>query len=405
MLKRISVKHLQPGMYVANITQTGISLHQHEREGRVKDAATVSALIKRGIKHVYIDTEQGSDSQHAQPPSIIDSELEQKIEKIVETPTKQNSRTPLQEEFSRAQQLHKQALSLVGQAMAYAKTGKPVEVEPFQDMASSFIGSIFRNQDALACLCRIRDKDSYLMEHSVNVSVLMGILGKHLELEADYLNHCVTGALLHDIGKILIPDRVLHKPGKLSDEEFSTMKQHATFSQQILQQNEHFPQPCINIAGQHHERLDGKGYPLGLQGEEISQEGRMVAVVDVYDAITANRVYHKGMTPNSGFKRLLEWSGPHLDTQYVHAFIKAMGIYPIGSVVELSNRKLAIVQEETIDTMRPAVRIFYDLNINSHCPQAKIDLTKNTDLSIIGSVDPNSHGIDVIPLLNRPIFE
>lgn len=403
MLKKIDIQHLKPGMYVANITQTGITLHAHEREGRIKDEQTIENLRKRGIRSVYIDDEQGLDSDRAKPLAEVDRKLDKAIQEIAPD-TPKTTQVSFEQEFEKADKLHHQALNLVEQAMALAKTGKTVEVGPFEDTANNFIDSITRNQNALACLTRIRDKDSYLMEHSVNVAVLMGILGRHLELDQQYLHECVTGALLHDIGKILIPDSVLHKPGKLTDEEFSIMKRHASLSRQILMESQEFPETCVNIAGQHHERMDGKGYPQGLAGDEISSEGRMASVVDVYDAITANRVYHKGLTPSSGFKRLLEWAGPHLDTQYVHGFIKAMGIYPIGSLVELDNGLLAIVQEETDISMKPVVRTLYDTKRRDYCTQRRIDLSGPNDRAIKQVVDPNSYGIDLTPFLKRPIY-
>ena len=139
------------------------------------------------------------------------------------------------------------------------------------------------------------------------------------------------------------------------------MKRHALYSQKILEKNRGFPQAAINVAGQHHERLDGKGYPAGLAGDEVSQEGRMASVVDVYDAITADRVYHQGMTPSTALKRMLEWSGPHLDATYVQAFIKAMGIYPVGSLVALESGMAAIVMEENEDSLKPTVKVIYNL--------------------------------------------
>ena len=398
MLKKISVEHLKPGMYVTNITQSGVSLHEHEKEGRVKDSATVEALLKRGVKELYIDTEQGEDSEDAIPIETSEAQLETQLETIVET--KEQTPPPkhcsFEQEFEKASKMHSEALGLVSHALDAAKNGESIDIAPFEDMADNFMDSVVRNQNALACLSRIRDKDSYLMEHSVNVAVLMSILGKYLKLDRTYLHHCVTGALLHDIGKILIPDTILHKPGKLTNEEFAIMKRHALYSQKILEKNHGFPQTAINVAGQHHERLDGKGYPAGLTGDEVSQEGRMASVVDVYDAITADRVYHKGMTPSTALKRMLEWSGPHLDAKYVQAFIKAMGIYPVGSLVELESGMAAIVMEENEDSLKPTVKIIYNLKTSMFASVTTVNLSKSgMNDRILRPIDPEDHGIKV----------
>ena len=174
------------------------------------------------------------------------------------------------------------------------------------------------------------------------------------------------------------------------------MKRHALYSQKILEKNHGFPQTAINVAGQHHERLDGKGYPAGLFGDEVSQEGRMASVVDVYDAITADRVYHQGMTPSTALKRMLEWSGPHLDAKYVQAFIKAMGIYPVGSLVELESGMAAIVMEENDDSLKPTVKVIYNLKTAMFAKVATVNLSKSgSNDRIVKPIDPEDHGIKV----------
>jgi putative nucleotidyltransferase with HDIG domain len=397
MLKKIATRHLKPGMYVANISQQGVSLHEHEREGRIPDQSIIDSLIKRGIKELYIDTDMGLDSSNAISIEANDKKLDTKIKDITQQPiAKDIVSSPLSKELEKAAKLHSEALSLVSEAMNSAKSGQAVDISPFEDMADNFMDSVVRNQNALACLSRIRKKDNYLMEHSVNVAVLMSILGKYLALERTYLHQCVTGALLHDIGKILIPDSILHKPDKLTDDEYNIMKKHAAFSQKILQRNARFSQVSINVAAQHHERMDGGGYPLGLTGEEISPEARMASVADIYDAITADRVYHKGMTPSNALKRMMEWCGPHLDTQYVHSFIKAIGVYPVGSFVKLSNDTAGVVIEENSDSLKPVVKVIYNLKTNAYTQVVVRDLSQDTSKDKITQVlDPHDFGISL----------
>jgi HD-GYP domain-containing protein (c-di-GMP phosphodiesterase class II) len=397
MLKKIATRHLKPGMYVANISQQGVSLHEHEREGRIPDQSIIDSLIKRGIKELYIDTDMGLDSSNAISIEANDKKLDTKIKDITQQPiAKDIVSSPLSKELEKAAKLHSEALSLVSEAMNSAKSGQAVDISPFEDMADNFMDSVVRNQNALACLSRIRKKDNYLMEHSVNVAVLMSILGKYLALERTYLHQCVTGALLHDIGKILIPDSILHKPDKLTEDEYEVMKRHAGYSQKILQRNARFSQVSINVAGQHHERINGKGYPLGLKGDEISEEARMASVVDIYDAITADRVYHKGMIPTNALKRMMEWCGPHLDTHYVHSFIKAIGIYPVGSFVKLSNNTAAVVIEENPDSLKPLVKVIYDLNTEAYCHvrMKNLSLPDNQE-RITHVLDPHDYQINL----------
>ena len=396
MLKKISVDKLKPGMYVAKIAAQGISLHEHEREGRIKDLQTIKALIQRGVKALYIDTEQGDDSPDAMPREQSEKLLDTQMQEIASIQDPEDKNVEFDKEFEKASKIHTEALNMVGHALEAAKMGEMIELEGFENMAENFMDSVKRNQNALTCLSRIRDKDSYLMEHSVNVAVLMSVLGKHLKLERTYLHQCVTGALLHDIGKILIPNKILHKPGKLTKDEFNIMKRHSLYSRKILEKNHDFPQVSINVAGQHHERLDGGGYPEGLKGENVSKEARMASVVDIYDAITADRVYHKGMPPSVALKRMLEWCGPHLDTQYVHAFIKAIGVYPVGSLVELESGLAGIVVEENPGSIKPIVKIIYHLKQNSYVKVIKKDLSKsNCNDKIIKTLNPDDYRINI----------
>lgn len=194
---------------------------------------------------------------------------------------------------------------LVGSFLNHVKIGSALDVAPIHRLADELQQSVLRNPNALSCLGRIREKDNYLLEHSVNLSVLMSLFGNHRKLPADVLHQTVVGALLHDLGKILTPDDILHKPGRLTPEEFEVMKLHARHSRDILAATDGIGEITVITAAQHHEKLDGSGYPEGLKGEEISEYGRMVAITDVYDAITADRVYHKGMTPTQGLKKLL----------------------------------------------------------------------------------------------------
>jgi putative nucleotidyltransferase with HDIG domain len=420
MLKKISVDDLKPGMYVTNITQKGVRLDDDKREGRIKDEVTVKALQQRGVKELFIDTEKGDDSDLAVPfdeelpnddQAIADKALDKplptrQLEDEIHTSSSQAKESidaqanSFEKEFERAGKIHNEALGMISKTLESVQKGQAIDTQPFEDMASSFMDSVVRNQNALACLSRIRDKDSYLLEHSVNVAVLMSILGKYLKLDNKYLHECVTGALLHDIGKVLVPDTILHKPGKLTTEEFTIMKRHAFYSQKILEKGKGFPQVSINVAGQHHERIDGKGYPAGLKGEEVTQEARMAAVVDIYDAITADRVYHVGMTPSAALKRMLTWCGDHLDVTYVHAFIKAMGVYPVGSLVELNNGMAGVVIEETGSTTKPVLRVIYDLKSKSFVQVTRLDLSSTDKISIVKSIDPVDYGIKLKDFLS-----
>lgn len=397
MIKRISVTALRVGMYITDLNNDWIPHNKDKRSGFIRREETIERIRGIGVHHVYIDTDRGLDSNDAVPESEVDRHNEASLQQVAETAPTDLKYKPFDEEIERAKAVHSQAQSLVDNLMHDVKLGHAIDVAPIQSLATDLETSVFSNPNALSALGRIRQKDNYLLEHSVNLSVLMSVFGKGIGLSSAVLQEIIVGALLHDIGKILTPDEILHKPGKLTAKEFAVMKEHVAHSRDILMKSEGVGELTLLTAAQHHERLDGTGYPEGLTANEISLYGRMAAVADVYDAITADRVYHKGMTPTQGLKKLLEWSGDHLDHALVHEFIRCLGIYPIGSVVILESGRLGVVIETNHEDQRlPVLRLFYNARLRQHIALERLDLSKprNRD-RILHSVDPGDYGIDI----------
>jgi len=397
MIKRIPVSALQVGMYITDLNNDWIPHNTQRKRGVVKKEETIEKIRRMGVKHLYIDSSKGKDTQDAEPAHEVDHHNDALLDSAGELKPGITKVAPLPEEMMKAQQIHSQAQGLVGNLLKDVKVGKAIDIAPIHELANELQSSVFRNANALSCLGRIREKDNYLLEHSVNLSVLMSLFGRYRKLSSDALHQTIVGALLHDIGKILTPDEVLHKPGRLSPEEFEVMKAHARHSRDILANTKGIGELSVITAAEHHERLDGTGYPEGLKGKQISVYGRMVAITDVYDAITADRVYHKGMTPTHGLKKLLEWSGDHLDPGLVREFIRCVGLYPIGSLVLLESGKLGVVVETNEDDQRlPVVRVMYDTRFRAAITIDTIDLSRpgNQD-RILRSVDPDIYKIDV----------
>ncbi|WP_150911549.1 HD-GYP domain-containing protein [Marinobacter halotolerans] len=401
MIKRIPITALKVGMYITDLNNDWIPHNTQRKRGVIKKDETIDKIRRMGVKHVYIDAAKGLDTQDSEPARDVDLRNEKLLDSAGELTPGMARQTSVAEEMEKARQIHTQAQGLVGNLMSNVKLGGAIDIAPIHELADELQNSVFRNANALSCLGRIREKDNYLLEHSVNLSVLMSLFGRYRKLSSDALHQTIVGALLHDIGKILTPDEVLHKPGRLSAEEFEVMKAHARHSRDILATTEGIGELSIITAAQHHERLDGSGYPEGLKGEEISIYGRMVAITDVYDAITADRVYHRGVTPSHGLKKLLEWSGDHLDPKLVREFIRCVGLYPIGSLVLLESGRLGVVVETNDDDQRlPVLRVMYDTHARAPVSVTRMDLARpdNQD-RILRSVDPELYNIDVIKFL------
>jgi putative nucleotidyltransferase with HDIG domain len=383
-IKQISIDQLQIGMFITEGNGEWVPNKNFSRKGMVKRAEVIEQIRALGVKDLYIDTSLGKDVEPAKATKT-------KASKPLPVP-----KVPLAKEIANAKAMQSEATVLISRCMADIKMGTALELVEFTDISGRIIESLEQNHNALACVTQLRQKDRYLMEHSFNVSVLMGILAHALGYSGDTLQEMVTGALLHDVGKIRIPDEILHKPGKFLPEEWDEMKKHVTYGEEVLQKTPSITSIMMDICAQHHERIDGGGYPRGLSGDEIPIHSRMAAVVDVYDAVTAERVYHKGMAPTLALKKLMEWSTEgHLDQQLVRHFINAMGVYPVGSVVELDKQKLAVVLEANPDDpKKPKVIQMYDLKIRRYVNKLAIDLAdERCGRNIVKAVYGESYGI------------
>lgn len=402
MIKKIPISKLKPDMWVSDLNADWIPHGPANREGRIPNDEMVEQIAGFGVKEIYIDTDKGIDVNEGMPEPEVEEERQKRFEAAGELPPLREERISVHSEMNKAARIHHEAKNIVDNALMDVKFGRPIDVGVVDKLSVDLVSSVFRNKDALLCLGRMRSKDTYLLEHSVNLSVLMSSFGKHIGVPMKKLHQASVGALLHDIGKILVPDEILHKPGKLDSREFARMKQHVVDSRRILKDTPGIGELAVDVACQHHERFDGTGYPDGLKGHEISEFGRMVAIVDVYDAITAERCYHKGMIPSVGLKKLLEWSGTHFDAEFVHKFIRCIGIYPVGSLVKLDSGKLAIVMQQNEDDQRlPEVRIIYDAKHKHYVSVKNLDLTKSQD-TIVGVEDPEKYKIDMKNFIELP---
>lgn len=382
----IPVNQLQPGMYVLAIaSQTGAM--EIAQTGLVTNRQQVDALIRRGVLTVRVD--------------LARSKLPG-IEQVVSPSPSHNagSARPAGSGEGRElkiRRLYQEARELQGKFIRHLKAGEPIDITPLAAVAEEMVDTMFTHGDAMLCLARIRAKDAYLMEHSMNVAILLANFGRYLGLERNVLKELTLGGLLHDVGKIMTPDEVLNKPGKLTDEEFGVMRQHVVHSYDILSNTAGITPTMLEVAANHHERLDGTGYPQRLKGEQLSLYTRMSGIVDVYDAVTADRVYKQGMQPTQAFRILLKGIDQHFDAELVTKFIKCMGVYPVGTLVQLSNQRLAVVmQRNEQQPLKPVVKVIYHATQRHYLEVQWLDLARNGGQeSIENTVDPKEFGINL----------
>ncbi|EKT4487873.1 HD-GYP domain-containing protein [Shewanella algae] len=382
-LLKLPVTQLGIGMYVSAIENNGQLAVANA--GQIRSRQAITKLSNSGIRFVWVDVERSSDN----------CGLKKQRPAFNHHPRKTSVNHQLA--IGQAKQLLTEAKGLVRKVLSETFEGKAIEVEPFVALADNMIESVMLDSDAMKCVSALRSKDAYLLEHSVNVAFLLITFGKYLKLDREMLRQLAIGGILHDIGKIKVDNKILHKPGKLTPEEFEHMKLHQAYAIEIMEQAKGLSQVSKDVCLMHHEKLDGRGYPRGLKGDALPLHGRMSCIVDIYDALTATRCYKEAMSPAAAFKILLSLTPFHLDESLVYEFIRCIGVYPVGSLVQLSDGRVGIVWEsKDRDVLHPIVKCFYSLKFKRYTDVTMVDLQKS-DLNIDRGVSPSSLDVDPKP--------
>jgi len=392
MIRTISSKQLKLGMFIHKLDTTWLKHPFALNQFKITEADDIKKIISAGIKKIQIDTTKGLDvpqEKSSEPASKSDKASSIK-EKKKSTPAKK-SLNKLRNEARNIKNYAEKAISTI---MADVKLGQQVEMELVTPVVDKMAESILENSNALLGLSRIRTMDTYTFEHSVNIGVLMMSFAKTKGMPADLIHEVGVGGLLHDIGKTLTPPEILNKPGKLTDEEFKIMRQHVIDSRIILEKTPGITRNALDVAALHHEKFDGTGYPDGKKENEISVVAQMSVIVDVYDALTADRCYHKGQDPSVVLKRMLSWGGSHFNPQLVHEFIHCVGIYPPATLVMLNNNHLAVVTENNDNLLAPSVVIFLNTKTRETIKPILINLSNQQKLKVIRSESDQNWNID-----------
>ncbi len=384
MLKKINSTQLRIGMYINDLKCGWLDHPFASNKFKLISEIDIRKIIVAGIKDIEIDTSKGVDIFDKKQPDRR-QDKNKILRSAVDASSKSTNtvKTTAKNEIQHAKVAFAKAGELITDMMADVKMGKQVEMELVNPVINAMGDSILRNHNALLGLSRIRIMDKYTFEHSVSIGVLMMSFAKNLGMDQKTIHEVGVGGLLHDIGKTLTPDEILNKPGKLTNEEFVIMRRHVVDSRVILEKTSNISQIALDVAAQHHERYDGNGYPNGLKGDEISLYGQMSAIVDVYDALTANRCYHKGQEPSVVLKLLMQRSEGHFNPDLVQNFVQTVGIYPAGSLVLLNNGYLAKVLDIEDNILKPIVEAFLHAEKRTYITPKIINLKNENKLKIL----------------------
>jgi putative nucleotidyltransferase with HDIG domain len=401
-------------MVVVKFDKSGIAFPYYGRP--FPDKKLCQYLERSGVEYVFVRQENAPRQGEAAPPVQHDANAEdsrQYLKNISEAASsaKTDEKLPTINEIKAAVNLHAKAKQVTTQLLKDARMGKMVDSSAAKTIVSDLVDQCLTSPEAFVNVSRLKDYDQYTFTHSVNVGVLSIAMGRRLGTSVQELNNLGFAGLLHDVGKMKVPEGILNKPGKLTDAEFEVMKTHPALGYDYLRAEKGINQDILFAVKHHHEKADGGGYPAGLTDKEIPRFAKIIAIADVYDAITSERVYHKGMVPSDALKLIFSWSGKHFNDSLVKFFISIMGIYPAGTLVLLDTNELAIILEPNKDDpMRPRILIVSDVNMEPASPWF-FDLTNRNVASgapyksIISALDPRDFSIDTNRLIEQYIKE
>lgn len=287
------------------------------------------------------------------------------------------NKVDISREMERARAHYGSAKATAKNIMSGIRLGRMLDMNEIRGAVDETVDSVLRNENALLLLSKIKNKDDYTAEHCINVSILAAAFGKHLGMLEGEIRTLALSGMLHDVGKMRIDDAILNKPGALTPEEFAAMKDHTTFGRDVLAGLPTLEHAAVDVAFSHHERMDGQGYPRGLPSHQIPLFAKIVGLVDTYDAITSSRVYDKGRASMQALQIIHRNKGTQFDAELAVEFIRMIGVYPPGSIVEMENGEVGIVVANGKTTkLRPVVLLVRDARKHAFSPYRQINLAE-----------------------------
>ena len=410
---KINTSDLEIGMFVSGLDRPWLDTPFLTQGFLIESAAHIDRL-REYCEYVLVDSRRSrqgggvlarkSRQNNARPTQSRDRPTRQSIsvERIFEgrpiKPYRDDS--DWVDEHPRAQEALDTLVADIDEIFDHVSDGGKLNVIKLKKSVEPIVDSISRNPDACLWVARLKQHDEYTYQHSLGAAIWSVSLGRQLGLARHDLRSLAMGCLLMDVGKLRVDPELLQAQRDLSDEEMAQLSSHVSYGLEIIQESGVMNQDVIDMVAHHHERYGGSGYPNGLSSDQIPSFARIAAIVDTYDAITSNRSYAKAISPSEAIRLLYQTRDADFQAELVEAFIQAVGIYPAGTLVELTSGEVGVVVAEyRTRRLRPKVMVLLDADKNKLLEAKMVDLQDSAEgesmLNIAKSLEPGAYGIDL----------
>jgi len=386
MKKEVSVEELQFGVFISELdrpwTETPFMF-----QGFVLNSDQQLDVLKKHCKKVYIDLEKGADladpsQRKGTSPAAPSASKDPSVISTIKNKFRYEEAVSVDVELPAARAATKKTEEVLQNIFTSLQAGKALDAPRVREAVTSMTDSVVRNPDAMLLLARMKEKGGHTLDRALGVSIYMITFGRFLQLPRDQLDLLGMVGLLQDIGKTRVPENMLIKKEPLSNAELAVCRSHVGHSVEILKNTPGLPSELPALAGLHHERYDGSGYPQGLKGAQIGLFGSMAGLVDCFDALTHPRPYAEALAPSNALNILYNGRDTQFDRPLVEQFIQCIGIYPVGALVELNSGEIGIViAQNLVRRLQPRVMVVLDAKGGPKNPQLILDLAKDPKMN------------------------
>ncbi len=414
--EKVSVKFLKVGMYVCKLDRSWLETPFPFQGFYIRSQSEIRDL-RAFCEHVYIDVEKGkslvNEPEISKPSPLLrkkkaNNKYRGRVKPlVVKHDYYTHNLKPIKKEFGPAKTLMLDLNSAIEETSFNLRVGKGLNIKKTKQVASHVVNSVIRNPNTLVWLTQLKEKGQYVYGHSLRSAVLSAVFGRHLGIKENDLEVLVTGVLLADIGKTKLSRKLLNKAEELTTEERKIFESHVELGVEILAKDNTLDHNILTIAETHHERFDGSGYPYGLVGDEIPAFGQIAGIVDTFDAMTSKKPYGAVYTSSHAMEWLFKQRNKLFSAKLVDEFIQAIGLYPAGSTVELSDGSVGVVLSHNKEKrLKPEVLLIKDSQKNMLEKPKFIDLSKKAVFSnkdrpcIISALKSDTLNINVDELIN-----